>query len=151
MISRFEHFTVANNEINKFLRKLLSSEMKKHGLRSSHAVYFTFLANNTESGLTATQLCELSGRDKADVSRMLALMEKRGMVIKENVHHNLYNGVFKLTEKGLDIANVVKERMAKASEIAGKGLSEEARNNFYNALDSVVSNLRELTRKGILE
>lgn len=151
MIKRFEHFAVANNEINKFLRKLSVDEMKKRGLRSSHAIYFTILANNLKTGLTATKLCEFSGRDKADVSRMLTLMEKKGFVIKEGSNQNLYNGVFKLTESGLKIANNIKGRIAKAVEIAGKDLSEESRNNFYNALDSIVANLRELTKKGIPE
>lgn len=151
MIKRFEHFTFANNEINKFLRKLSSDEMRKHGLRSSHAIYFTVLANHAQTGLTATKLCELCGRDKADVSRMLTLMGKKDLVTKEGVHQNLYNGVFKLTEKGLDIANCVKSKAAKAVEIAGRDLSEEARRNFYNALDSIVANLRELTKKGIPE
>lgn len=151
MIKRFEHFTFAINETSKFLRKLSSGEMRKHGLRSSHAIYFTVLANNAETGLTATKLCQLSGRDKADVSRMLTVMEKKGLVIKEGINHNLYNGVFKLTEKGIDIANCIKTRIAKAMEIAGKDLTEEARRDFYNALDSIVANLKELTKKGIPE
>ncbi len=151
MIERFEHFTYATNEITKFWRKLAGDEMKKHGLKSPHAIYFTVLANHTETGLTATQMCELSGRDKADVSRMFALMEEKGLVVKKGVHQNLYNGVFTLTEEGLRIAESVKQRAAKAVKIAGKDLTEEARQNFYNSLDSIVENLRVLTMKGIPE
>lgn len=151
MIDRYEHFAFATNELNKFLRKLAGEEMKKHGLKSPHAIYFTVLANNAETGLTATQLCELSGRDKADASRMLALMEEKGLVVKKGIHQNLYNGIFTLTEKGLQIAECVKQRAAKAVEIAGKDLTEEARQNFYNALDSIVANLRELSTNGIPE
>ncbi len=151
MIDRYEHFTYANNEINKFLRKLAGDEMKKHGLKSPHAIYFTVLANNAETGLTATQMCELSGRDKADVSRMFSLMEEKGLIVKSGVHQNLYNGVFTLTEKGEQIAECVKQRAAKAVEIAGKDLTEEARQSFYSSLDSIVENLRELSVKGIPE
>ncbi len=151
MIERFEHFTYATNEIAKFWRKLAGDEMKKHGLKSPHAIYFTILANNAETGLTATQMCELSGRDKADVSRMFALMEEKGLVVKKGVHQNLYNGVFTLTEEGLRIAGSVKQKAAKAVEIAGKDLTEEARQNFYHSLDSIVENLRVLTMKGIPE
>ncbi len=151
MIERFEHFTYATNEINKFMRKLTADEMKKHGLKAPHAIYFTVLASNAETGLTATQLCELSGRDKADVSRMLALMEEKGLVIKRGTHQNLYNGVFSLTENGLRIAARVKQRAARAVEIAGKDLTEDARQSFYDSLDSIVANLRELTVNGIPE
>jgi DNA-binding MarR family transcriptional regulator len=149
MTDRYEHFTYANNEINKFLRKIAGDEMKKHGLKSPHAIYFTVLGKTADKGLTATQICELSGRDKADVSRMLALMEERELVVKKGVHQNLYNGVFVLTEKGLQIADSVQQKVAKAVEIAGKDLTEETRLSFYNSLDSIVENLRELSMKGI--
>ncbi len=151
MTDRYEHFTYAVNEINKSLRRITADEMKKHGLKSPHAIYFTVLGNNTDKGLTATQICELSGRDKADVSRMLALMEQKGLVVKKGTNQNLYNGVFILTDKGLEIAESVKQKATKAVEIAGKDLTEEARKSFYDSLDSVVSNLRELSEKGIPE
>ncbi len=151
MIDRFEHFTFAMNESNKFLRKIAGDEMKKHGLKSPHAIYFTMLANSAEKGLTATQLCELSGRDKADVSRMLSLMEEKGLVVKKGVHQNLYNGFFVLTEDGYKIAECVKQKAARAVEIAGKDLTQEARDSFYASLDSIVENLRELSKKGIPE
>ncbi len=151
MIERFEHFTLSNNEINKFLRKLAGEEMEKLGLKAAHAIYFTALARFSETGLTATQLCEHCGRDKADVSRMLSFLEEKKLVIKEGVHQNFYNGSFKLTEDGIKIAENVKQRAAKAVEIAGKDLSEDMRINFYTALDSIVKNLRELNEKGIPE
>ncbi len=149
MIDRFEHFTYASNEISKFWRKLAGEEMEKFGLKASHAIYFTLLAKNPETGLTATQLCDYSGRDKADVSRMMAIMEKKGLLTKEGSHQNLYNGVFKLTEEGRKVAACVQDRASKAVLAAGKDLSQETREIFYTALDSIVANLRELNRKGI--
>ncbi len=151
MIDRYEHFTYATNEINKFLRKLAGDEMKKHGLKFPHAIYFTMLDNNSQTGLTATQLCEFSGRDKADASRMLALMEEKGLVVKKGIHQNCYNGVFILTKKGTEIAKNVKQKVSKAVEIAGKDLTDEARQGFYDALDSIVENLRILSLNGIPE
>ncbi len=151
MIDRYEHFTYATNEINKSLRKLAGDEMKKHGLKSPHAIYFTTLSHNREKGLTATQMCELTGRDKADISRMFSIMEEKGLVVKKGEYQNLYNGVFVLTEKGLEIADSVIQKAAKAVEIAGRNLTEEARQNFYSSLDSVVENLKELTINGIPE
>ncbi len=149
MTDRFEHFTFANTEINKFLRRLTGEEMEKHGLKSAHAIYFTVLAKHSDTGLTATNLCELCGRDKADASRMLNLMEKKGLVIKHGTHQNHYNGVFRLTKEGEKIADCVSRKAARAVEIAGKDLSPETRQIFYNALDSITENLRELTLKGI--
>lgn len=149
MKERFMHFTYAINEITKYWRKLAGEEMERHGLRASHAVYFTVLAQYGETGLTAAQLCEYSGRDKADVSRMMTVLEEKGLVTKEGVHQNLYNGVFKLTEQGFEIARYVEQRAEKAVEAAGKDLTEESRAVFYSAIDSIVENLRLLSKNGI--
>ncbi len=151
MLDRFEHFTCATNEITRFWRKLAGEEMEKHGLKAPHAIYFTVLAKNQDTGLTATQICEYCGRDKADVSRMLAILEEKGLLIKQGGHQNLYNGVLKLTDEGLAVAKSVSGRAEKAVMIAGKDLSDEKRRIFYEALDSIVENMRELTKKGIPE
>ncbi len=149
MLDRFEHFTYATNEISKFWRKLAGEEMENHGLKAPHAIYFTVLAKHSATGLTAGQICEYCGRDKADVSRMLGIMEQKGLLIKQGGHQKLYNGVFKLTDEGFAVAMAVSERAEKAVALAGKDLSEEKRNIFYEALDSIVENMRELTVKGI--
>lgn len=151
MIERFEHFTYATNEIMRFWRKLAGEEMEKHGLKGSHAIYFTLLAKHRETGMTAAQICEDCGRDKADVSRMMAILEQKGLLVKEGCHQNLYNGVFKLTDRGWQLAETVMERAGKAVELAGRGLSEESREVFYRALDTIVENMRELSEKGIPE
>ncbi len=149
MTDRFEHFTYANFEISKILRKLSADEMEKHGLKAAHAIIFTILAKHTATGLTATQLCEFSGRDKADVSRMLSHMTGQGLVSKEGVNQNRYNGVFKLTESGREIAQRIQHRISKAVDIAGRDLTEGSRQVFYDSLDSILNNLRELSMKGI--
>ena len=45
----------------------------------------------------------------------------------------------------------MRRRASRAVEIAGKDLTDPQREAFYKALDSVVGNLRELTRNGIPE
>ncbi len=151
MIERFERFTFANSEIARYLRKLSGEVMEKHGLKSAHAIYFTVLERNFKDGLTAKQLCDMCSRDKAEVSRSLAFLEQKGLVIKKGVHQNLYNGVFILTADGKEIANCVKQKAAKAVEIAGKDLTEEQRQIFYSSLASIVENLRILSKEGIPE
>ena len=85
MPDRFERFSIAISEISKYWHRLASEEMEKHGLKGPHAIYITTLLRNP-AGLTAPQICEISGKDKADVSRMMAIMEKKGLVTKESVN-----------------------------------------------------------------
>lgn len=148
MIERFERFLFAISEISKHWHKIAGDEMAKYGLKGPHAIYLTTMYRY-EDGITAPQLCELCGKDKADVSRMMGMMEKKGLVIKEGIHHNLYRGVFKLTSQGKIAAEQVRERASLAVEIAGKDLTDENRAVFYQSLESIILNLRELSKKGL--
>ena len=148
MIERFERFSLAISEISRHWHKLTTDEMEKYGLKGSHSVYLLMMSRYP-GGLTAPQLGELCGKDKADVSRMMSIMEKKGLVTKEGVHQNLYRGLFKLTKEGLQAAEHVRQRAGLAGEIAGKDLTEETRAVFYEALESITANLRQLSKEGL--
>ena len=151
MIDRFEHFSYALNEINKYWHKIAGEVMKKYGLKSTHSLYLTILEKYKDTGLTASQICACSCRDKSDVSRMMSILEKNGLVKKKGVNQNLYGGVFKLTQKGITAATDVKKIASNVVEIAGRNLSDQDRTTFYTALDIISNNLREMSRRGIQE
>ena len=77
MIERFGRFSFAIFEITRHWHKLASDEMAKYGLKGPHATYLTTLYS-FKDGITAPKLCELCGKDKADVSRMMSIMEEKG-------------------------------------------------------------------------
>lgn len=147
-VDRFEHFSYAISEISRCWRKLATEEMAKYGLRSPHATYLTTMYRHPE-GITVPQLCELSGKDKSDASRMIAILEEKGLVAKQVSGGSLYRGALLLTERGKAAAEQVCALAGRAVEIAGKDLTEETRAVFYAALDSITSNLIQLCHDGI--
>lgn len=148
MIERFEKFSFVIFEITRYWHKLASDEMAKYGLKGPHATYLTTLYR-FEDGITAPQLSELCGKDKADVSRMMSIMEQKGLVIKEYVGKNMYRGLLKLTDEGRTAAEHVRERAALAVELSSKGLSDKDRETFYNALDIISTNMKGLCEDGL--
>ena len=122
--------------------------MAKYGLKGPHAVYLTTLYR-FEEGITAPKLCELCGKDKSDVSRMTSIMEKKGLVRKEGTNQTLYRGLLKLTEEGKEAARRVCELAELAVELAGKGLTDENRAIFYESLELIAANLREISKEGL--
>ena len=84
MLERFERFLSAISEIDRYWHKIAGDEMARYGLKGPHATYLVAIRRHPE-GLTAGQLGECCGRDKADVSRTMATLEKKGLVIKEEV------------------------------------------------------------------
>lgn len=150
MLDRFERFSFAISEISRCWRKLASEEMLKYGLKSPHATYLTTIYKYPQ-GITVPQLCEVCGKDKSDASRMLAILEKKGLVEKQSVDGSMYRGLLVLTDEGKTAAENVCKRASRVVEMAGKDLTDETRAIFYKALESIVSNLREISRKGIPE
>ena len=150
MVDRFEQFSLAINEISRCWRKLAADEMKRYGLKGSHATSLTAMYRFPQ-GISVPQLCELSGKDKSDASRMIAILEQKGLVTKQEVDGSLYRGLLLLTEEGRAAAEHVRRRAARAVEQAGGGLDDETREIFYKALDSITARLTELSKKGIPE
>lgn len=148
MVDRFQRFSLSLFEISRCWHKLAAEEMAKYGLKGPYAIYLVVLQHNPE-GLTAARLCELCGRDKADVSRCLSDMLKKGLVYREG--GNSYRAKVRLTQLGAEAAGHVCSRATVAVELAGKDISGEERTIFYHALSSITENLRSLSRQGLPE
>ena len=150
MLDRFERFSYAISEISRCWRKLASEELAKYGLKSPHATYLTTLIKYPD-GITVPKFCEVTCKDKSDASRMIAILEEKGLACKKDVAGSLYRGLWVLTDEGKCAAKQVSRRAGKAVELAGKDLDDLTREIFYKALESIVSNLTTLSKEGIPE
>lgn len=148
MTDRFERFSLGILDISKYWHKIAADEMEKYGLKGTHSVYLMTMDKYTD-GLTASELCRLCSRDKADVSRMMSIMEKMGLVSKEGTNSGTYKGVFKLTDEGKNSVDWVRERVNLAVLHAGKDVSDEKREIFYEVLGTFASNLKKLSEEGL--
>lgn len=145
MIDRFEKFSAAISEISRYWHKIAADEMERYELKGPYAVYFTTLSRFSE-GITAAKLGELCSRDKADVSRAVATLEKKELVAKEGTN---YRAILKLTEQGRRVAEQINKKAEAAVAFGGMGLTDEQRESFYSALDRITANLQELSKKGL--
>ena len=148
MLHRFMRFSFAMSEIRRCWHKLAAEELLQYGLSSPHAVYLTTLYQYG-NGITAAKLGELCCKNKADVSRMVAVLEEKGFVCKEAVGGNFYRAKLLLTETGKRVAEHVQNRAAVAVEMAGSGMTDAEREVFYRCLEQITVNLQALSKEGI--
>ena len=148
MVDRFERFSKGVSELSKYWHKIAADEMEKYGLKGIHSVYLITM-DKYPDGLTASELCKLCSRDKADVSRMMSIMEKKGLVSKENAGSGAYKGAFRLTDEGKKAADFVRERACLAVYHAAMNVSDEKREIFYEVLDSFSENLKKICEEGL--
>lgn len=148
MLSRFARFSLAISKIDRCWHKLAAKEMSRHKLNSPHAVYLSALYEHGD-GITAAKLGELCGKNKADVSRMVAILEKKGLVRREATGGNRYRAKLFLTEEGKQAAQDVEQRAALAVELAGSGMTDGEREVFYRCLERITANLQTLSKEGL--
>ena len=143
-MDRFEAFSLALFNMSRYWNRLAAEEMEKYGLKGAHAFYLvTVLRYNGE--ITASQLCELCGKDKADVSRGVSRLEAIGML--QRVGSNPYRAKLQLTEQGIAAAQAVRETAQTIVDRVGGDLTEENRAVFYEVLASVTANLEKLCKE----
>ena len=143
-MDRFETFSLALFNMSRYWNRLAAEEMEKYGLKGAHAFYLvTVLRHDGE--VTASQLCELCGKDKADVSRAVGKMEEIGLLRRTGA--NPYRAKLKLTEQGIAAAQAVRETAAVIVDRVGGDLTPEKRAVFYEVLASVTSNLEKLCKE----
>ncbi len=146
MISRFTKFTYDILEISRCWRKIASAEMKKYGLKGACATILITMLRRTD-GITAAELSDICGKDKADVSRMLSNLEAKGLIYKDDINNVHYRTLLFLTKEGFDAANNVQDCASRAVEFAGREISDDDREIFYSILDKITQKLNELSTK----
>lgn len=148
MLDRFEQFTSAISALYRDVQKIERDEMEKQGLRGAFAQYLLAISRHPE-GITAAALCEACDKDKAAVSRIIAEMEAKGLLEKENDGNSQYRARLRLTAVGEQAAAFVRERVSIAVELAGNGLSDKDRRVFYSTLELISANLQQICLDGI--
>lgn len=148
MIDRFARFSLAISEIDRCWHKLAAEEMAKHDLNIAHAFYLTTLIQYPQ-GITAAKLSELCCKNKADVSRMISILEKKGLVRRETIAGKLYRAKLLLTEAGRQAATHVQGRAALAVELAGSDMTDTDRETFYRCLEQITARLQVLSKEGL--
>ena len=143
-MDRFETFSLALFNMSRYWNRLAAEEMEKYGLKGAHAFYLVTILRH-DGDVTASQLCELCGKDKADVSRSVAKMAEIGLL--ERTGANPYRAKLKLTEQGIAAAQAVRKTAEVIVDRVGGDLTPEKRAVFYEVLASVTSNLENLCKE----
>ncbi len=150
MQSRYEQFAGSVLCLYRCIQKIQRTEMAKYGLKGSHAQCL-LAASRYPEGITATELSQLTGKDKAAISRTLSELSREGLIARQCRDGQIYRSPFLLTEQGHAAAGRVEQAARLAVEQAGVGLTEEHRTIFYATLDLLATNLIRISRDGLEE
>lgn len=148
MLSRYEQFSAAISCISRCIQKIERDEMVKYGCKGAYAQYLAALYRHPE-GLTSAKLSEICDKDKAAVSRMVAEMEKKGLLLRQNSGDGSYRALLTLTPQGSEAASYVFQRGQAAVDLVGSCLTDSSRENLYHSLALIAENLETLSESGL--
>ena len=78
---------------------------------------------------------------RSTASNILALMEKNGLIIRESVPYDARLKKITLTQKAIEIHNIVEGAFEKLENTMQKGITSEELAIFYRVLDKININL----------
>lgn len=141
-MERFKTFTVLIANLSRSIRKIKTEEMAKWNLKSHHVSCIYYLYDR--KFLTPKELTDISGEDKANLSRSIEHLEENGFVKTEAAHGRKYKVHLTLTEKGKAVGKEIRERIDEILLRSSEGVSQEERDIMYNALMHISHNLQSI-------
>ena len=142
MQERFEEFTLLISNIHRCIYKIKTEEVAEYNLKSSHVscLYYIYKAES----LTAKELCDMCGEDKANVSRAIKYLEENGFLLCNSKTAKRYKSPLLLTEKGMLAAQGIVEKVDGVLAYTSEGVSDEERRIMYQSLNRIYDNLHKL-------
>lgn len=144
MDARFQTFTVLISKINRCIKKIKTEEMDELNLKSPHVSSLYYLYKS--GALTAKELVDICGEDKAALSRSLDYLENNGYIVCEDNHKKRYRSPLMLSEKGKAVAEKIAEKIDRILNLASSGLTEEKRTIMYEGLILICNNLDDFCK-----
>ena len=142
-MERFKTFTVLIANLSRSIRKIKTEEMAKWNLKSHHVSCIYYLYER--EFLTPKELTEISGEDKANLSRSIEHLEENGFVKTQAAPKRKYKVQLTLTEKGKAVGREILDRIDSILLSASEGVSAEERDIMYRSLIRINENLQSLS------
>ena len=96
-----------------------------------------------KDGLYQTQIANILGKDRPNITRMIDILENKGFIRREKDENNRRILKVFLTEKGQQKAEIAKPLRDKFSEVQYRGLSNEEIITLVKLLRKVRTNFKE--------
>lgn len=141
--NRFELFSTSVAYLVKALQFLKNRKMSEYDLKGSTCLCLCQIYEN-EQGLTALDLVQMGDIDKAQVSRCMSELMRKGLVYREECRGRKYKQKYLLTEQGRMAARDIFDTTTRIQEITEYGIAQEELATFYRVLDRMCENLGDL-------
>ena len=128
-----------HNVINRYLT--VTRPMEVESLSGGNIDIITFLARHSEREIFPQDVELRFCIARSTSSRVLALMERKGLIVRESVPRDARLKKIVLTDKSRDIAEALRTNAIAMEGILLQGLSDDEIREFMHVLDVMQTNL----------
>lgn len=141
---KFREFSALVARADMALLKAKAEYVKPFGLRGVHVSCLLALLN-AAGGLTASELSERCGVDRAQISRVVSELTERGLVCgTADGGRRRYRGSLCLTEEGKKTAAAMLGIVDEKLELVAAGLDAKELEIFYSVFGAIVERLENI-------
>lgn len=130
-----------NNFVVRYVSQYVSQEANE--LSCTNARIIRFVASNTTHDIYQKDVEKEFGITRSTASRVLMLMEQKGLVERHSVHHDARLKKLVLTEKSQQLSKMMLERSAKLDELLMKGFTDEEKAQLESFIERMTNNINE--------
>lgn len=128
--------------IGRYLCQHLAQRNLDEEMSSTNARIIRFLSANEESDVYQKDVEKEFGITRSTASRVLVLMEQKGLIIRSGVEHDARLKKLTLTEKSRHFSDMMRENGREADEQLLSGFSPEEREQLFGFLDRMSENMK---------
>lgn len=137
---KIEQFFIYIKGIIKKTEKKFNLQLKHYNITNSHSVYMMLLMRHP-SGLTMTELSNMSQVDKALTSRVVKELESIEYIYRDAENLNTRNYNICLTKKGYDVANCIEQIMINNKKRILDKFTDEEQQHLHKSIMILINKL----------
>jgi DNA-binding MarR family transcriptional regulator len=129
---------------NLIMRKVENSPFKKQidSITGTNGWIIGFLAENADKEIYQKDLEEQFSITRSTASKVLILMEKKGLIERRSVPHDARLKKLALTEKAWEISELMIEGANQIEKTLTEGFTEEELEYFYSYIQRMKNNIQ---------
>lgn len=120
----------------------------KHNFDITPEQYVVLNTVNGEDNLNQNRLCELLYKDKSNITRLISVLEKKGLIVKEPQNQNgKQANIIKITEKGREVRAEITPVMVESREKYLKNIEQDDLYTCIKVLSQIQKNIEQIKDK----
>lgn len=115
----------------------------KHGFKITPEQYLVLNMIKDDENLSQNKLCELLYKDKSNMTRLISVLEEKGLIIKEPTENGKQANIIRITDKGRKLRAEITPVMIESRKQYLREISQDDMYTCIKVLSQIQKNLGE--------